>query len=122
MNAILYVQLTNWQPNVSVDLPSEWKRTGLWYISMQKSNKVVSPIRNVVLTGRVFEINSNMFHPVQVVMQTKVNDKHSFFVEGSVDYEDYFRLAEPTYQKMANDMLNRLRASFDVNKVVVTVS
>lgn len=121
MNAILYVQLTNWQPNTSVDLPSEWKRTGKWYISMQKSNKAVSPIRNVLLTGRVFEINSNMFHPVQVVMQTKVNDKHSFFVEGVIDYNDYFRLAESTYQKMANDLLNRLRTSFDVNKVVVTV-
>jgi hypothetical protein len=122
MNAVLYVQLTNWQPNTSVDLPSEWKRTGKWYISMQKSNKAVSPIRNVLLTGRVLEINSSMLHPVQVVMQTKVNDKHSFFVEGVIDYNDYFRLAESTYQKMANDLLNRLRTSFDVNKVVVTVS
>jgi hypothetical protein len=122
MNAILYVQLTNWQPNTSVDLPSEWKRTGKWYISMQKSNKAVSPIRNVILTGRVLEINSSMLHPVQVVMQTKVNDKHSFFVEGVIDYNDYFRLVESTYQKMANDLLNRLRTSFDVNKVVVTVS
>jgi hypothetical protein len=122
MNAVLYVQLTNWQPNTSVDLPSEWKRTGKWYISMQKSNKAVSPIRNVILTGRVLEINSSMLHPVQVVIQTKVNDKHSFFVEGVVDYNDYFRLAESTYQKMANDLLNRLRTSFDVNKVVVTVS
>ena len=122
MNAILYVQLTNWQPNTSVDLPSEWKRTGKWYISMQKSNKAVSPIRNVILTGRVIEINSSMLHPVQVVMQTKVNDKHSFFVEGVIDYNDYFRLVESTYQKMANDLLNRLRTSFDVNKVVVTVS
>jgi hypothetical protein len=121
MNAILYVQLTNWQPNTSVDVPSEWKRTGKWYISMQKSNKAVSPILNVVLTGRVLEINSSMLHPVQVVMQTKVNDKHSFFVEGVIDYNDYFRLAESTYQKMANDLLNRLRTSFDVNKVVVTV-
>lgn len=121
MNAVLYVQLTNWQPNTSVDLPSEWKRTGKWYISMQKSDKVVSPIRNVMLTGRVLEINSNMLQPVQVIMQTKVNDKHSFFVEGVVDYNDYFRLADSVYQKMANDLLNRLRTSFDVNKVVVTI-
>lgn len=121
MNAILFVQLTNWQPNNNQELHSEWKRTGKWYISMSKHDKLISPIRNVLLEGRVLEINSTMLHPVQIIMQTKLNDNKSMFIEGVVDYSGYDRLAESTYQKMVNDLLNRLRTSFDVNRTVITI-
>ena len=121
MNAILFVQLTHWQPNHNQELHAEWKRTGRWYITMNKHDKIVSPIRNVVLEGRVLEVNSNMLHPVQIVMQTKLNENKSMFVEGVVDYSGYDRLAESTYQKMVNDLLNRLRTSFDVNRTFITI-
>ncbi len=129
MNAVLVLQFGSWHPNPINHKPEQaWYREGTFRILFTKNDKFSKEDYDKLadnakamsmLEGKITEITLDAVGFVSSSMSTPVNRHASTKLEFQINKTNYSNTAADLYKKKINELLQYLRVSYTINKVLL---
>lgn len=129
MNAVLILQFASWHPNPINHKPEQaWYRDGTFRILFTKNDKFSkddyfklgdNAKALSVIEGKITEITLDTVGFVSTSMSTPVNKNTSTKLEFQINKTNYDNTAAELYRQKINELLQYLRVSYNINKVML---
>ena len=126
MNAVIVLDFQPWRPMDSTMSITSWRRSGKWYIYMMKKNEFTlidytnftDKTTRAILTGIVWEDSSPQSDEIECAITMMANTKMTVGTQCVIPKYEYTQKWRKNYLLGINDILQKLRISFEVNKAL----
>jgi len=126
MNAVIVLDFQPWRPIEPTMSITNWRRSGKWYIYMMKKNEFTlidyanftDKTARAILTGIVWEDSSPQSDEIECAITMMTNTKMTVGTQCIIPKHEYTQKWRKNYLLGINDILQKLRISFEVNKAL----
>lgn len=129
MNAVLVVDFESWHPSMKPEHEpnNPWQREGSWRVFFVKSDKFdlndyqkmgKGIYTNAILEGKISENTLDVIDFIYVTFSVPINMKSVLTVNNMINKGNYDDTAKIAYKASANEIVQRLRCSYSINKVL----
>jgi hypothetical protein len=129
MNAVLVVDFESWHPVTKPEHEpnNPWQREGSWRVFFVKSDKFdlndyqkmgKGIYTNAILEGKISENTLDVIDFIYVTFSVPINMKSVLTVNNMINKGNYDDTAKIAYKASVNEIVQRLRCSYSINKVL----